>query len=126
MPVATGVITPVLLFIVATAPLLLVHTPPAVPLVLRVAGLPMHIEVLPVMVPAETLAFTVIVMVVSTGEPQLLDILYLMVEVPAPKAVSSPDAASTVATAVLLLVQVPPAEPLVLRSTVPPIQRAVV
>ena len=67
VPVATGVITPVLLFIVATAPLLLVHTPPAVPLVLRVAGLPMHIEVLPVMVPAETLAFTVIVMVVSTG-----------------------------------------------------------
>src|SRR5215204_502048 len=126
VPGATGVTTPVLLLTVATAPLLLVQAPPAVPLVLRVAVLPMHSEELPVMVPAVTLTFTVTLIVASVGEPQPLDMLYLMVDVPAPIAVSSPDVASMVATAVLLLVQVPPVEPLVLRSTIPPIQRAVV
>ena len=74
------------------------------------------------------LAFTLIVKTLfeETGllHPELT--VYVIVAVPALIAVTSPDAAFTVATAVLLLLQLPPASPLLVYVVVAPIQSGVV
>jgi hypothetical protein len=58
LPADTPVTTP-LLFTVARFVLLLLHDPPAVPLLVNVIGDPIHTDVGPLMVPADTAPFTV-------------------------------------------------------------------
>ena len=72
----------------------------------------MQIGVLPLTVPAVTFGETVNVLNEETGEPQPLLTVYVISAVPAATAVTSPVDALTVATEVLVLLQAPPAVPL--------------
>jgi hypothetical protein len=72
----------------------------------------MQIGVAPLTIPAETFAETVKVLNEDTGLPQPLLTVYVMSVVPAATAVTNPVPELTVATEVLVLVQAPPAVPL--------------
>ena|SRR5258706_562442 len=62
VPAATAVTNPVLEFTVATEPLVLLHAPPAVPLLVYVAVALMQSGELPLTVPAVTFGLIVMVM----------------------------------------------------------------
>jgi hypothetical protein len=72
VPADTAVTRPVDEFTVATAVLLLLHDPPAVPLLVYVAVCPMQSGDVPFTVPADTFAFTVSDCDALTGAPQPL------------------------------------------------------
>ena len=59
LPAATPVTTPVAAFTVAAAVLLLLHAPPAIPLLAKVVDRPAHTVAAPDTVPALAIAFTV-------------------------------------------------------------------
>ena len=63
MPAATPVTTPVVLFTVATAALLVLHAPPPEPLLLKVVLPPTQMACVPLTVPALGAAVTVTVRV---------------------------------------------------------------
>ena len=126
VPEATAVTSPVAASTVATAVLLLLHVPPVVPLLLKVAAEPTQSVDVPETVPADTLAFTVTAINAETGLPQPVDTVYVISVVPAATAVTSPVAAFTVATEVLLLLHVPPVVPFVLRVVLAPAQSTAV
>ena len=98
------VTTPLLGFMVAIAGLVLTHVPPGVASV-RVLVAPTQILVVPVIAPAATLIVTV---VVAADVPQALATEYVIVAIPFATGLTTPFVAPTVATAVLLLLQVPP------------------
>ncbi len=66
----------------------------------------------PLTVPAFAFGETVIVLNEETGEPQPVFTVYVISEVPAATAVTSPVTEFTVATEVLVLLHAPPAVPL--------------
>jgi hypothetical protein len=104
MVVVPGIIpvtTPVALFTVATAVLLLLHVPPVMALV-SVVVVPGHICVSPILV---TRVFTVAIIVVNIPG----DVVYVMCVVPLAIPVSRPVVGCIVAIDVLLLLHVPPA-----------------
>ena len=72
VPAAIAVTKPVAAFTVATEVLVLLHDPPAVPLLVYVAVAPMQRGVVPLTVPAETFAETVNVFNEETGLQQPL------------------------------------------------------
>ena len=72
VPAATAVTNPVDALTVATEVLVLLHAPPAVPLLVKVVVPPMQIGVVPVTVPAVTFGETVNVLNADTGLPQPL------------------------------------------------------
>ena len=72
MPAATAVTTPVVALTVATLVFVLLHVPPAVPLLLYVAVPPMQSGDAPLTVPALTFPLTVNVAKDETGLPQPL------------------------------------------------------
>ncbi len=123
VPAATPETTPEALT-VATAVLLLDQLPPVNPLEIREVVAPAQIVVVPEIVPALGNAFIVTVVEVLVLQPFALT-EYVMVAVPAATPDTPPEAL-TVATAVLLLDQVPPANPLEIREVVAPAQIVVV
>src|SRR6185503_349951 len=125
-PAATAVTNPVDALTVATEVLVLLHAPPAVPLLVKVVVAPMQIGVVPLTVPAVTFGETVNVLNADTGLPQPLLTVYVISVVPAATAVTSPVDAFTVATEVLVLLHAPPAVPLLVKVVVPPMQIGVV
>ena len=72
----------------------------------------MQSGVVPLTIPALAFMLTVKTLFDETGLLHPVLTVYVIVVVPALTAVTSPDAAFTVATAVLLLLQLPPASPL--------------
>ena len=72
----------------------------------------MQIGEVPLIVPAFAFGLIVIVLNEETGEPQPVLTVYVISVVPAATAVTSPEDAFTVATEVLVLLQAPPAVPL--------------
>ncbi len=105
-------------FTVATLVLLLLHVPPESPLEVSVAVVPVDRVLVPEIVPALGNALTVIVEVVFEEQP-LAETPYVIVAVPADTPDTTPDA-FTVATAVLLLAQLPPVKPLEVSAVVAP------
>ena len=86
---------------VATAVLLLLHVPP-IALLLNVVVDDWHTVIVPVIDPASGVTLTGLV----AAEPQ--PVLYVIVAVPPLTPLTMPDDVPTVATAVLLLLHVPP------------------
>ena len=121
LPAPMAVTIP-LLFTVATAVLSLLHTPPAVPLLVNEVVELIHTAAAPLMVPAVAVADTVIVFVVL-DEPQPLT-EYVMLAEPALIPVTTPVVAFTIAMFVLSLLHVPPCVPLVLSPKVCPAHTA--
>jgi hypothetical protein len=111
VPADTAVTRPVDEFTVATDVLLLLHDPPAVPLLVYVVVWPIQSGDVPLTVPADTFAFTVNACE-ALAEPQPPDTVYVIFVVPADTAVTTPVVELTVATDVLLLLHDPPAVPL--------------
>ena len=112
VPAPTPVTIPVLLFTVATEVLLLLQDPPASPLLVKLIEAPMHTIAAPETVPAFTDGLTVMFILLEAGlHPPTA---YLITVDPAATAVTNPVLLFTVATAVLSLLQVPPALPLLL------------
>src|SRR4026209_229402 len=109
VPAATAVTNPVDALTVATEVLVLLQAPPEVPLLVKVVVAPIQIGVVPLTVPAVTFGETVNVLNDDTGLPQPLLTVYVISVVPAVIAVTNPVDAFTVATAVLVLIQEPPA-----------------
>ena len=112
MPALTAVTTPVVALTVATAVLVLLQLPPASPLLVYVAVAPAQSGDEPLTVPAFAFALTVSVFDADTGLPHPLLNVYVIFVVPAETAVTTPVPATTVATAILLLLQLPPVVPL--------------
>src|SRR5207244_2859249 len=113
-----AVTTPDEAFTVATEVLLLLHVPPAVPLLVYCAVCPTFIGDVPLTVPAVTFGLTArfCVAVVVPLHPVTE---YVMLVVPAATAVTTP-VALTVATEVFELLQLPPAVPVLLYCAVAP------
>ena len=113
-PTAKAFAKPVVEFIEAIAGLLLLHTPPETPLLPYVFVTVKHRAAGPVIFPAfgTVAGFTVIVFELLALPVHDLTV-YVIVAVPPERVVTTPVAAFTVATAVLLLLHVPPALPLV-------------
>src|ERR1043165_8763955 len=101
VPTAPPVANPVPERMVATPVVLLIHTPPEVVL-LRVATVPGHSVIVPVM--AAGSGFPVAVLVVEHP----VTVVYESTAVPAATPVTFPDALATVAIAVFALLHVPP------------------
>src|SRR5580765_1037891 len=112
VPAATAVTSPVDAFTVATEVLVLLHAPPASPLVVYVAVAAIQSGEVPLTVPAFAFGLIVIVLNEDTGLPQPLFTVYVISAVPAATAVTSPVDAFTVATEVLVLLHTPPGVPL--------------
>lgn len=110
LPGAIPLTTPVVGFTEATAGLLLLHAPPARPLLEKVATEPAQTEEAPVTVPAFGRGFTVI-NCEALLVPQLLENVYLMVANPASTPVTTPVFGSTVALSGESLLHVPPLNP---------------
>ena len=109
VPAVSAVTNPVVGSTVATAVLLLLQLPP-VTVEVYVAVDAIQMFWLPLNVPAVSAAVTVTVRVaVASGHPPVPVTVYVMTDVPAANAVTKPVVGSTVATAVLLLLQLPPA-----------------
>src|SRR5664279_1620514 len=118
LPVATPVTTP-LASTVAMAVLLLLQLPPASPeLPNAVVVAPIQTVAGPLMIPALASGFTMITFV-ADKVAQLLVTEYVMMVDPAATPVTTPVEAFTVATAGLLLVQVPLASPVLVNGVVP-------
>jgi len=105
VPAATPVKIPLLAPIVAIAVLLLLHVPPPASLKVEVVGLdPPHTNVVPVIAAGFELTVNT---AVDVAHP--LPRLYVIVVLPAVEpGLTTPEVAPTVATPVVLLVQVPP------------------
>jgi len=110
LPCAMPVTTPVVGSTVATPGVLLVHVPPASPLALKLMVEPAHTDDKPLTVPAFGSEFTKRAWA-ALEDPQLLVTVYTIRVFPAEIAVTSPVTGSTVATAGLVLLQVPPVAP---------------
>ena len=110
VPADTPLTTPVIEFIVATAPVADVQTPPAVVLVSVVVD-PIHALAVPPIAASVGKAFTLTVACAVEIHPFVVTV-YVIVAVPAATPVTTPVEASTVATA-LDDVQTPPAVALV-------------
>ena len=111
VPAATADTNPVVAFTVATAVFVLVQVPPAEPLLAYVSVAPIHKGEVPVTAPAVTTALTVNVLKAMAG-PLHPATEYLISVVPNARAVTNPVDAFTEATVVFVLLQVPPAVPL--------------
>src|SRR5436305_1611548 len=105
VPPVTPLTVPVLLT-VATAEFVLLHVPPATDAV-RVVAEPAHTLEAPLMAAVTGAALTVMALV-AEAVPQLPEIEYVMVVLPAPTPVTTP-VEETVATPGAELTQVPPA-----------------
>ena len=110
VPAVTPLTTP-LASTVATAVLDDVQTPPAVALVSAVVE-PAHTSVVPLIAATTGIGLTVTVVVTDELHPFVVTV-YVIVVLPAATPVTTPVDASTVAVAVLLEVQTPPAVALV-------------
>ena len=120
VPAPLAVITPVELFTDAILVLSLDHAPPALPLELNVVVPLTQIESAPLTVPALGAVVTVTVLVaVSFAHPPVPVITYLIVVVPAATGVIAPVLASTVATPVFTVLNVPPVSPSLINVVVP-------
>src|SRR5665213_1945213 len=117
-PVATPVTTPLVASTVATAILLLLQVPLRSPeLVNAVVVAPIQTIAAPLMVPALASGLTMITLLL-VKVVQLLVTEYVIVVEPAATPDTTPVDGFTVATAVLLLVHVPPASPLLAKGVV--------
>ena len=114
VPALNAVTAPVEASTDATAGLLLLHDPPASPSLLYVDDWPIQSGEVPLIVPAFALGLTVTIFDALTGLLHPVLTVYVKVVEPAPTAVTAPDVAFTVATPVLLLLQLPPASPVLL------------
>ena len=103
VPSDTPVTMPEALPAVAIAGLLLLHVPPGVASV-KVIEEPTHTLPGPTIANGERLTVTIAVLIQPAAE------VYVIVDVPGVTPVTTPDAESTVATTILLLFHVPPAE----------------
>ena len=124
VPDPTAVTTPVPEFTVAIAVLLLLQLPPVIPLLVNEAVVPAQAVAAPLTVPALGAAFTVINFV-ALKVPQLLVMVYLIVEFPAATPVTTPVVAFTVATDRVTLLQLPPVVPLLVYVVTDPTQTVV-
>ena len=115
LPAPTAITIPVEGSTVAALVLLLLHTPPASPLLVNVEDVPTHVGAVPLIVPAFGAALTVIDFV-AEAEPHALLAVYVIVALPAATPVTTPVDAFTVATLVLSLLQVPPDVPPVVNA----------
>jgi hypothetical protein len=105
-PAAIPVTAPVTAFTVATDGVRLFQVPPLLPLLVNVVADPAQTVVGPLIVPEFGRGLTVIA-ADEIEVPQVLVTVYFMVAVPAALPVTTPVLEFTVATAVLLLLQVP-------------------
>jgi hypothetical protein len=120
VPAATPVTTPVELFTVATAALLVLHAPPVLPFEVKVVVPVPQMACVPLKVPALGAAVTVTERVaVALEQPPVPVTVYVMFAVPAPTPVITPVEAFTVAIPVASEVQAPPALPLLENVVVP-------
>ena len=122
VPALIAVTFPDAALTVATALLEELQVPPGSPLLVKVAVAPVHKGEAPLTVPALAFGFTVNFLKADTGLPQPVFTVYVILVVPAPTTVTTPDILLTVATDVLVLLQVPPAAPLLLYGVICPIQ----
>jgi hypothetical protein len=121
LPAATAVTTPVELLIVATLTSALDHVPPESPSVSKSDVLPEHTASVPLSVPASGAVVTVAVLVaVASEHPPVPVTVYVMSELPAATAVTTPVELLIVATLTSALDQVPPESPSVSKSDVLP------
>jgi hypothetical protein len=108
VPTPTAVAVPVLAFIVTTDVLVLLHTPPGVPLLVNVELLPIHgVEATPLIVPALAAAFTVSALM-AEAEPQLFVTVYFTVTEPAAVPVTTPPEVIVAVPVPFTIDQVPP------------------
>lgn len=114
VPADTPVTAPVDAFTVAAAELLL-HVPPVVPLVVKLYVNPAQTVDAPPMVPPVGSGLTVSAFNADLGAPQPVLTVYVILVAPAPTGVTTPEVEFTVATAVLLLLHVPPLAPLLVK-----------
>ena len=120
VPDPTPVTTPVVAFTVATPVLLDDHAPPELPLLVKVVVPATQMFCVPLTVPAFGAAVTVTVRVaVEAAHPPAAAIVYVIVAVPAPTAVTTPEVLFTEATPVLPDVHAPPLLPSVVNVVVP-------
>ena len=98
------------------AGVLLLHTPPVAALD-KVTVLPSHTALVPVMIPADGLAFTVIDWLTASLQSPVVTV-YVIVVVPADKPLTTP-VLLMVATAGLLLIHTPPVVVLLNASVLP-------
>jgi hypothetical protein len=122
VPDEIAVTTPVETSTVAIALLLLVHSPPGFPELEYVADEPMHSGEAPLTVPADAFGLIVSDRDALTGLLHPAETVYVIITVPALIAVTTPVEAFTVAIAVLLELQAPPALPLLEYVAVDPMQ----
>jgi len=123
VPAATPVTTPEELFTVATAALLVVQAPPALPFEVKVVLPVPQIVCVPLKVPAFGAAVTVTERVaVALEQPPVPVTVYVMFAVPALTPVITPVEALTVAMPAASVDQAPPALPLLENVVVPPTQ----
>ena len=108
VPALKAVTAPVVASTDATAGLLLLHDPPASPSLLYVAVEPIQSGEVPLTVPAFAFGFTVSEADALNGALHPAVTVYVIVVVPALKAVTAPVEASTDATAGSLLDHTPP------------------
>jgi hypothetical protein len=120
LPAATAVTTPVELLIVATLSSALDHVPPESPSVSKSVVPSEHTASVPLSVPASGAVVTVAVLVAVTSEhPPDPETVYVMSELPAATAVTTPVELLIVATLSSALDHVPPESPSVSKSVVP-------
>ena len=113
VPALSAVTIPVDELTVATDVLVLLQLPFPVPLLVYVAVIPIQRDDVPLTVPEFTIGFTVNVLEDDTI-PELQDIVYVIIVDPTLMAVTIPVNELTIATDVLLLLQLPPASPVLL------------
>ncbi len=119
LPIASPETTPVDALTVAKAVLLLLQVPLISPVLENAVEVPpTHTVAGPLTIPALANGFTIIT-AVTDNVVQLLVTEYVIVVEPAATPVTTPVEAFTVATAVLLLLQVPPASPVLVNGVVP-------
>ena len=106
LPAPVPVTTPVVAFTNAIPELLLLQVPPLLPFVVRLRVDPVHTAAPPLIVPAFKTGFTVMD-ADWVAVPQVVVAVYVIIAFPAAMPVTRPVAAFTVATAGLLLLQLP-------------------
>lgn len=119
VPGLTAVTSPDDASTVATSTLPELHTPPGFPVVVYVEVLPGQSGEAPFITPA--LAFGLTVTMAEAGTALQPVTVYMILAFPELTAVTNPVTGLTVATSGLLLLQVPPASPLLLYKAVEPI-----
>jgi hypothetical protein len=118
-PPEIPVTTPVEELTVPIAAIVLLHTPPAVPLAVNVVVAPAQTVAVPLMVPGVANGFTVAILVAVTA-PQPFVTVYDIVVVPAVMPLTTPVAEPTVPIAAFVLLHTPPLVPLVVNVVVAP------